>query len=133
MAASGTLIALPAWAEGWRASAIVNDPTSFSAATQETLAAVADTIIPAGNAIGAISVGVDKFLQKLIDDCYEKEVQDNVNMQLEALENAAKNLFGKSFKDCDQLHREGMLLKLFASENSFEVDFFKLIKSEILV
>jgi hypothetical protein len=25
-----------------------------------------------------VSVGVDKFLQKLIDDCYEKDAQDNV-------------------------------------------------------
>ena len=132
MAASGSLIALPAWAEGWHASTIVNNHTSFSAATQETLSAVVDTIIPAGNAIGAISVGVEKFLQKLIDDCYEKEVQDNVKTQLEALESSAKNLFGKSFRDCEQSHREEMLLKLSTSENASQVDFFKLIKSETI-
>ena len=132
MAASGSLIALPSWAEGWRASAIVNDPTSFSFEAQETLAAVADTIIPTGNSIGALSVGVDKFLQKLIDHCYEKEVQENVKAQLEVLEASAKNLFGKSFKDCDQLQREEMLLNLSSSENISEQEFFKLIKSETI-
>ena len=37
-----------------------------------------DTIIPAGDSIGALSVGVDKFLQKLIDKCYDSKVQENV-------------------------------------------------------
>jgi hypothetical protein len=132
MAASGALIALPSWAEGWRASAIINHPTSFSPETKETLAAVVDTIIPSGNSIGALSVGVDKFLQKLIDACYESEVQDNVKTQLQALETSAKNVFGKSFKDCDQFQREQMLLKLDASGITSEKDFFKLMKSETI-
>lgn len=132
MAASGSAIALPSWAQGWHASTLINDTTSFSSEAQETLAAVADTIIPAGNSIGAISVGVDKFLQKLIDDCYENDVQENVKIQLAALDTAAKSLFGKPFKDCDQLQREEMLLKLAASERTPETDFFKLIKSETI-
>ena len=63
MAASGTLIALPAWADGWVADDVVLYPSSFSIESAETLASVADTIIPAGDDIGALSVGVDKFLQ----------------------------------------------------------------------
>src|SRR5688500_14760886 len=88
VAASGTIIALPAgqaqpfaladrpaWADGWVAADVMQHQASISIDTGETLAAVADTIIPSGNAIGALSVGVDKFLQKLIDNCYEKGVQ----------------------------------------------------------
>ena len=60
--------------------------------SQEILASVADTIIPAGNSIGALSVGVDKFLQKLIANCYEKDVQENVKTQLAALDASAKSL-----------------------------------------
>lgn len=132
MAASGSLIALPSWANGWDASDVSRHGTSFSFQSQETLAAVADTIIPAGNTIGALSVGVDKYLQKLIDNCYEKGVQDNVKTQLQELEQSAKNLYGKSFKVCDQPQREAMLLKFSDSENAGEADFFKLIKSETI-
>jgi hypothetical protein len=64
----------------------------FSVAEQKILASITDTIIPAGNSIGALSVGVDKFLQKLIDDCYEKNAQDNVKTQLKSLEDTAKTI-----------------------------------------
>jgi len=100
--ASGGLIVLPSWARGWKASDLTAHHTSFSVSEQDTLASVADTIIPAGNAIGALSVGVDKFLQKLLDKCYEKDVQDNVRAQLAGLENAAQASHGKSFVLCDQ-------------------------------
>jgi hypothetical protein len=77
-------------------------------------------------------VGVDKFLQKLFADCYEKEVQDNIKMQLEALETSSQNLYGKSFKECDQPGREGMLLQFAGSDDKAKDDFFKLVKSETI-
>lgn len=132
VAASGALTVLPAWANGWTARQMMRHPSTFSLAAQETLAAVADTIIPAGDAIGALSTGVDKFLQKLIDDCYEKEVQDNVKGQLSALDTAAADLYGKPFKTCDQAQRQAMLLKLGESANEDEREFFKLMKSETI-
>jgi hypothetical protein len=132
MVASGSLVALPAWADGWRTVDLMQHRSSFSFEAQEILSAVADTIIPAGNAIGALSVGVDKFLQKLIDNCYEKEVQENVRTQLAALDTVAQSLHGKSFSVCDQRQREEMLLKLAVSENKAEIDFFKLVKSETI-
>ena len=75
---SGGLITLPQWMVSCGISDTTIHQTSFSIAEQKILASVADTIIPPGNSIGALSVEVDKFLQKLIDDCYEKDVQGNV-------------------------------------------------------
>jgi hypothetical protein len=132
VAASGTLLALPAWANGWQPADVISHPSSFTIQAQELLASVADTIIPAGNSIGALSVGVDKFLIKLIDHCYEKDVQENVKTQLIALGSAAQSSYGKSFSLCDQMQREQLLLKLSASEIEEEQDFFKLIKSETI-
>ena len=132
MLATGSLVALPAWANEWNPAGLLNHRSSFSFQAQETLAAVADTIIPSGNSIGALSVGVDKYLQKLIDDCYEKEIQDNVKAQLAALETSAQSSHGKTFRDCDQRQREEKLLKFSTSENTAEQDFFKLIKSETI-
>ena len=130
--ASGGLIALPAWAKEWSASDLTAHHSSFSFAEQDILSSVADTIIPAGNTIGALSVGVDKFLQKLIDKCYEKDVQDNVKIQLKGLENAGQATHGKSFVACDQLQRQDLLLKLSTSENKAGKDFFNLMKSETI-
>ncbi|WP_276373122.1 gluconate 2-dehydrogenase subunit 3 family protein [Chryseolinea sp. H1M3-3] len=130
--ASGGLITLPAWGQNWHVNDLPTLPYSFSVASQEMLTAVADTIIPAGNSIGALSVGVDKFLQKLIANCYEANVQENVKTQLAALDNGAKSTYGKSFTTCDQMQRQTLLEKLAVSENQNEKDFFTLIKSETI-
>ena len=129
---SGGLITLPQWMVSCGVSDTTIHQTSFSALEQEILASMTDTIIPAGNSIGALSVGVDKFLQKLIDDCYEKGAQENVKTQLKSLEVAAKTTYKKSFVDCTQAEREELLLKLSTSEKKEEKDFFDLIKSETI-
>jgi len=129
---SGGLITLPQWMVSCGISDTTIHQSSFSMVEQKILASVADTIIPAANSIGALSVGVDKFLQKLIDDCYEKEVQDNVKIQLKNLEDSAKTRNKNLFADCTQAQREELLLKLSASENKAEKDFFELIKSETI-
>jgi hypothetical protein len=129
---SGGLLALPAWARNWSLSDMTAYRSSFLLTEQNLLASIADTIIPAGNAIGALSVGVDKFLQRLLENCYEKEVQENVKAQLAALDAAAQQSYGKSFTACDQLQRQELLLKLSASAKKEEKDFFNLMKSETI-
>ncbi|HNR07978.1 MAG TPA: gluconate 2-dehydrogenase subunit 3 family protein [Saprospiraceae bacterium] len=131
-AASGALTALPSWARGWTASSFKTFRSSFNKAEQEILSAVVDTIIPAGNAIGAKSVGVDLFLQKLFDRCYEKEVQDNVKKQLQALESKAQAGHQTSYAACPSALREQLLLQFASSEIKEEKDFFTLIKSETI-
>jgi hypothetical protein len=129
---SGGLITLPQWMLSCGVSDTTIHQTSFSVVDQEILASITDTIIPAGNSIGALSVGVDKFLQKLVDDCYEKDAQDNVKTQLTALDGSAKTAHKKVFVDCTQAEREGLLLKLSTSTDKGEKDFFDLIKSETI-
>ena len=132
MAATGGLVALPTWARNWTVGVVTKLPSSFSAMEQEILASVADVIIPPGNSIGALSVGVDKFLQKLIANCYEEDVQQNVNKQLSALDTSARNTFGNAFTNCDQSQRQALLTKLAGSEDKNEKDFFTLMKSETI-
>lgn len=129
---SGGLIALPAWAKEWNIAGLPAGKTIFTVTEQELLAAIADTIIPAGNAIGALSVGVDKFLQRLFSDCYEKDIQDNVKKQLAALDTAAKQAYGKSYAACTADQRKELLVKLSASEKPEEKNFFNLLKSETI-
>ena len=129
---SGGLITLPQWMVSCGVSDTTIHQTSFSVAEQKILASITDTIIPAGNSIGALSVGVDKFLQKLIDDCYEKNAQDNVKTQLKSLDGSAQTTHRKLFADCTPAQREGLLLKFSTSEKKEEKDFFDLVKSETI-
>ena len=132
MVATGGLVTLPSWARNWTVGDVTKLPSSFSATDQEILTSVADAIIPAGNSIGAFSVGVDKFLQKLIANCYEEDVQQNVNKQLSALDASARNTYGNSFASCDQTQRQALLTKFSRSEDKNEKDFFTLMKSETI-
>ncbi len=129
--ASMGLVSLPAWANGWKAEQIIL-PSLFLNVEQEVLAAVADTIIPAGDAIGALSVETDKFLQRLFADCYEVEVQNNIKVQLLALEQSAQTTHDKSFTLCTQEEREALLLPMSISEDQDQKDFFELVKSETI-
>ncbi len=131
IAAAG-LIILPQWMISCGISDTSSHSTSFSISEQKTLASITDTIIPPGNSIGALSVETDKYLQKLIDDCLEKEVKDNVKIQLKSIEANAEKQHGKSFADCTQKQREELLLKFASSENKQEKDFFNLIKTETI-
>lgn len=130
--ASGGLIILPHWMGCGTNDKPATHLSSFSANEQQLIASITDTIIPAGNAIGALTVGVDKFLQKIIDDCQEKAVQDNVKVQLKKLEIQSKDQFKKSFSESSQEERQKLLLQLSTSRDKNEKDFFTLMKSETI-
>jgi hypothetical protein len=129
---SGTLITLPFWMESCGMTDGNTHLSTFSPDDQKLLAAVVDTIIPAGNGMGGLSVGVDKYLQKLIDDCYESSVQDNVKKQLHTLEATALETHGKSYSGCTQQQRQDILLKFSVSPDKSQKDFFILVKTETI-
>jgi hypothetical protein len=131
-AATVGLVALPAWANAWTVKDVSSSPAFLSVGQQETLASITDTIIPAGNSIGALSVGVDKFLQKLLANCYEADVQENVKKQIAALDAAAASSSQSNFVSADQKSRMNLLLKLADSQVKEEKDFFDLMKAETI-
>lgn len=126
------LIILPQWMVSCGISDTNTHNSSFSDSEQKILASIADTIIPAGNSIGALSVGVDKFLQKLFDECYDQKVQDNIKKQLGLLDKNAQTNHKKSFTACDQSTRQQLLNALASSSEKDSKDFFELIKSETI-
>jgi len=131
MMASVGMVALPAWANEWSSDQIAL-PSIFTSAEQEILAAVVDTIIPAGDTIGALSVGTDKFLQRLLADCYEPEIQENIKAQLNALTASAQEIYKQPYADCGQFERQSVLLPRSTSDNIAQKDFFDLIKGETI-
>ncbi|MEO5979404.1 MAG: gluconate 2-dehydrogenase subunit 3 family protein [Chryseolinea sp.] len=131
-AATVSLVALPSWANAWTANNIAASPAFLSVGQQEILASITDTIIPEGNSIGALSVGVDKFVQRLLENCYETNVQENVKKQLAALDAAAVSAGQTTFVTADQTSRMNLLLKFAASQVTEEKDFFDLMKAETI-
>ena len=130
--ASGTLITLPFWMGCGTNDKPATHLSSFSAEDGKILAAITDAIIPAGSAVGALSVGVDKFLQKLFDDCYEKEVQENIRTQVKKLDALSNKQLKKSFAKASPQERQKLLLQLSSSQDKNEKDFFTLIKSDTI-
>lgn len=130
--ASVALLALPGWARSWNKQTLQLYVSSFNPSQQDTLSSLVDTIIPAGDSIGARSVGVDIFLQKLLDKCYDKDVQENVKKQLAVLESNAQANYQVSFNACTQAQREALFLQFSTSTVKEEKDFFNLIKSETI-
>jgi hypothetical protein len=131
MTASGVIVSLPVWARSWSISSLGSYPPLLQD-QRSTLAGVVETIIPTGNGIGALSVGVDKFVAKVIDKCYEPAVASNVSKQLESLNASSLSAHSKPFADCDQSQRETILLKYANSVNKDEKDFFNLVKAETI-
>jgi len=127
--AAGSLTLLPTWAKGWTTQGLDFD-SNYSPNEQALLAKVVDTIIPTGDSIGGISVGVDKFLQRLFKDCYETEVQNAILLQLTEMDQRAKTDYGNSLLDCNQ-STSLEILEYFASAED-QADTFKLIKSETI-
>jgi hypothetical protein len=135
LAVSGSLISLPFWMTACRMSDRGEHATSFTAEEQSTLAAIVDAIIPAGKnggEPGALLVGVDKYLQKLIDDCYEPVAREGVKKQLHAVEAAAKAAHGGVFGQASMMDRQGILQKFGGSADKEEQDFFSTIKRETI-
>src|SRR5689334_21236258 len=132
VAAAGSLAVLPAWAHQWTRESMPPPLGAFAANEQQAIASIADTIIPPGNAIGALSVGVDKFLAGLLENCYEPEVQQNVRKQIAALNSRAQANHKSDFALLSQKQREDLLLVLAKSEDKSEKDFFELMKTETI-
>ncbi|HMS67176.1 MAG TPA: gluconate 2-dehydrogenase subunit 3 family protein [Saprospiraceae bacterium] len=131
LTASGSLAFLPAWSSNWRKTDLEFDRSVFTPTEQSTIKSIADTIIPKGNSIGALDVGVDVFLMKLFADCYDETVQNNIKVQVKALNDRAEGKYSNVFEKCSQLEREAIFLS-FNSEAADEKRFFNLLKSETI-
>lgn len=122
---------MPAWAQGWTRSHLELEDYFLSNEESIVLSKIVDTILPPGEKeMGGLKVGVDQFLLKLFDRCYEKEVQENIIHQLNVLMEKSKRLYGRDFGDCSQAERSNLLLLCAESEDEQEREFFELIKSE---
>ena len=127
--AVGSLVALPAWASGWNPVSAQPVTPFLSAGQAALLADMAETLIPVSDTPGAKALAVPAFIQKMLEDCYEKPVQANVKNGLDAVESLASSSYGKPFASCDATQRQAILTKMQTAEDPAHKDFFTLIKN----
>lgn len=127
--ATGGWVALPTWAEAWNPSSVRHISTFLSNEQEVLLTSIIDTIIPTTDTPGAKDLGVSVFIQKMLVDCYEKDVQANFKNGLETPEKLANAIYSKPFGNCDALQRKGVLNKIAMSVGQTQKDYFSLVKS----
>jgi len=126
---TGALFAVPAWANGWTKPLIRPGQPFLSVAQDELLAEVVETIVPTTDSPGAKVLGVHTFVQRMITDCYEKDVQSRFANGLDAITAAASESYGKPFAAGDATQRLAVLNRVATSSDANQKEFMKLIKS----
>ena len=126
--AAGGLLALPSWAHGWSEESIPTGPDFLSSQLKALLAEVTETILPTTDTPGAKDLKIHVFVQKMLTDCYEPEVQENVIKGLETVEQEARKATGKQFATCSAAQRESILTQLEVSAEPAISSFYKLVK-----
>lgn len=130
----GGLVSLPAWASnGWNAHSFQIAPGFFRTSEKAILELIVETIIPESATKGAVSLGVPAFLEKMLKDCYEQPITENVKNGLAATDATAQKLYGKSFANCDTQQKQQILLGFEKSEDAGLKDFYSLVKNLTIV
>ena len=103
---------------------------NITADQENLLAEIASTIIPATNIPGAKEVGAHLFVLKMLDDMYEKEVQQNFITGLDNLDAETKKQYAQNFAKGSVGEKRKVLLDIVNKKGySKEVfDFFAIMK-----
>jgi Gluconate 2-dehydrogenase subunit 3 len=112
------LVALPAWANAWTAHTLPST-ASLNTDQQQTLIEITATLIPEGEIPGAKSLGVATFVQRMVADCYEKNVQTDFELGLNSLENVSKNTYNQSFVNVTFVQKNALLQQIKTEQPAF--------------
>lgn len=83
------------------------------------LAEVADIIIPTTGTPGAKAAGVEKFIIRVVRDCYEKADQEKFYAGLAKLDADSQAKFGKGFATIDVAQKNEMLKQSTVDNKAF--------------
>jgi len=120
---AGGVIFLPACLHHKDKSTLALRSIRLEGDQQETLEALADTLVPAGSSpsdqtAGAKAVGAHLFALKMIDDCYPENQQQQFLRGLKAFDEEAYRQYSKSFAGCDQKQRADLVAAIDASADA---------------
>jgi hypothetical protein len=127
--AGGTVL-LPSCVHQDKKVSIPLDNLKISGDQEELLAQITETIIPTTDTPGAKALGVHQFVLIMIDDCSEKEQQDNFMKGLDEVNDLSKKHYNNSFLKCTPQQQLELLTRIDKNEFESKVnDFFKATKA----
>ncbi|MCF0060274.1 gluconate 2-dehydrogenase subunit 3 family protein [Dyadobacter chenwenxiniae] len=91
----------------------------ISADQEALLADVADVIIPTTGTPGAKAAGADKFITRIMRDCYEMADQKKFYAGLEKVDAQSKEVYGKGFLALDATQKNDIIKRTTVSDKPF--------------
>jgi hypothetical protein len=127
---AGGLVLLPSCKSTPGKASVSFKNFNINADQENLLAEIASTIIPATDIPGAKEVGAHLFVLKMLDDLYEKEVQQNFITGLDNLDAETKNQYAQNFAKCSAEEKQKVLLDIVNKKSYSKevVDFFAIMK-----
>jgi hypothetical protein len=122
-------IVLPNWANAWSVQSLQNNHLKVSALQEVLLAEIVETIIPKTDTPGAKDLEINKFVTKMVADCYDKKAQEVFAKGLISIENIAKKDYSKSFIECDGKQKMTIIDSMLKSSDNDDKNFAKLVKN----
>lgn len=83
------------------------------------IAEIADVIIPTTKTPGAKAAGVEKFITRVVRDCFQIDEQKKFYAGLEKLDQDSKAAFQKGFTSLDAAQKKEMITKMTTSDKPF--------------
>jgi len=131
---TGGITLLPACLNSADKASVELDNFEFSADDEALLAEIAATIIPQTDTPGAKEVGSHLFVLKMVDDCYEKEDQEQFVEGFKKFQKSTRQRFNKSFAACTNKQKKQML-QAIEDKESFPPEvsaFYKIMKEKTI-
>lgn len=98
-------------------------------AERDLLNAVLGAILPESPEFpGAVSLGVPDFVERMLADCYTKEVSDNVKTGLRFADSVARRTYRKSFTTLPVEAQQAILLQFEGGNDPAMQDCYKVLK-----
>jgi hypothetical protein len=94
-------------------------PLPVSPAQELLIAEAADTILPATDTPGAKAAGVEKFIIRVLRDCYRPAAQIHFYEGLARLDTAARGAHGKSFTEIAPEQKHAVLQGATKTDKAF--------------
>ncbi|SKB48104.1 gluconate 2-dehydrogenase subunit 3 family protein [Dyadobacter psychrophilus] len=91
----------------------------LSAEQEALLADVADVIIPTTGTPGAKAAGADKFITRIMRDCFEMADQKKFYSGLEKIDAQSKEVYGKGFSALDTTQKNDIVKRTTVSDKPF--------------
>lgn len=84
-------------------------PQFFSQDQANTIAEMSDHLLPATETPGAKDVYADRFMDKLIAECWDEKAQQEFLTGLQGFQDSCRKLYGNGFEECSVEERDAII------------------------